>query len=132
MNDRFSVLLVYDRPQPLESLKGALKDLSVETCSVRSCEEAQRLVPQAQPHLIFTDTSLPDGSWADVVEMAEKASSPVNVIVVGANQDTGLYLSALEGGAFDFVLPPFERQALDFVVESARYDVRRRRQGQAR
>ncbi len=132
MNDRFLALLVYDRPHPLESLKGALKDLSVETHSVRSCEEARRLVPQTRPQLIFTDTSLPDGSWADVVKMAEKAASPVDVIVVGANQDISLYLSALEGGAFDFVLPPFERQALDFVVESARHDVRRRRQAHAR
>jgi hypothetical protein len=29
------------------------------------------------------------------------------------------------------VLPPFERQALHFVIESARHDVRRRRQAYA-
>jgi response regulator of citrate/malate metabolism len=40
------------------------------------------------------------------------ASSPVDVIVVGAKKDIGLYLSALEEGAFDFVLPPFEHQRL--------------------
>ena len=132
MNERFLALLVYDRPHPLESLNVALRDLSVETCSVRTCEEARRLVPQAQPQLIFTDISLPDGSWADVVSVAQRAASPVDVIVVGANKDMQLYVSALEGGAFDFVLPPFERQALDFVVESARHDVRRRRDAKAR
>ena len=134
MNDHLLALLVYDQPHPLESLKVVLEDLndlSVETCSVRTCEEARRLVPQAQPHLIFTDISLPDGSWRDVVKVAEKASSPVDVIVVGAHQDIRIYVSVLEGGGFDFVLPPFERQALRFVVESAQHDVRRRRQAHA-
>jgi len=64
--------------------------------------------------------------------MAEMASSPVDVIVVGAKEDIRLYLSALEGGAFDFVLPPFEHQALEFVVESAQQDVRRRRSTERR
>jgi len=134
MNDSLTALLIYDQPHPLESLRAVLKDLnglSVETCSVRTCEEARRMVRQTQPQLIFTDTSLPDGSWRDVVGMAEKASSPVDVIVVGAHQDIRLYVSVLEGGAFDFVLPPFEHQALHFVVESARHDVRRRRQEHA-
>lgn len=126
MDGHAFALLVYDEPHPLESLKPVLRDLSVETCSVRTCEEAGRLISQTQPQLVFTDASLPDGSWADVVRMAEMASSPVDVIVVGAKEDIRLYLSALEGGAFDFVLPPFEHEALEFVVESARQDVRRR------
>ena len=39
-----------------------------------------------------------------------------------------LYVWALEGGAYDFVLPPFEHEALGFVVQSARRDVDRRTQ----
>jgi len=56
--------------------------------------------------------------------MAEKFDSPVNVIVVSATEDALLYMSALERGAFDFVLPPFERQGLDFVVRSGGEDAR--------
>jgi hypothetical protein len=49
MNDHLFALLVYDQAHPLESLRAVLKDLndlSVETCSVRTCEEARRLVRQ--------------------------------------------------------------------------------------
>jgi len=127
MNNRFFVLLVHDHSDALESLKLALKDLSVETYSVQTVAETKRLLPQTQPHLVFTDTSLPDGSWADVIKLAEKASTPVNVIVVSANKDAKLYISALERGAFDFVLPPFEHDALDYVVHSAGEDVSHRR-----
>jgi DNA-binding NtrC family response regulator len=131
MNGRLFVLLVYDRPYPMEPLKVALRDLSVETCCVRTCEELRRLLPQTQPDLIFTDTSLPDGSWVDVLSFVEKAESPADVIVVGIDKDMR-HVSALERGAFDFVLPPFERQALDFIVQSARHDMLRRRQAQER
>jgi len=132
MNDRYFALLVHDRPAPLESLKSALKDLSIETYSVNSCEEAKRLIPQTEPQIVFTDTSLPDGTWTDVVDMAENAASPVNVIVVGSNKDVKFYISALERGAYDFVLPPFEREALDYVVNSAADNARLRRHAMAR
>jgi DNA-binding NtrC family response regulator len=121
-------LLVYHQPHPVESLKPVLRDLSVETCGVRTCEEAGRMVGQTQFQIVFTDTSLPDGSWMDVVKMGKAARCPVDVIVVGAREDTNLYLSALEEGAFDFVLPPFEHEALEFIVESAQRDLHRRTQ----
>ena len=132
MDDRNFALLLHERPAPLESLNAALKDLSVETFSVNTLEEARRLLSQTQPQLVFTDTKLPDGTWADVVDMAESAASPVNVIVVGSNKDIKFYISALERGAYDFVLPPFERQALDYVVHSAADNARLRRQALAR
>ena len=131
MNHHPVAILVHNQPYPLESLKPVLRDLSVETLSVRTCEEAGRLITHTEPQLVFTDTSLPDGSWADVVRIAERACSPVDVIVVGAKEDIRLYLSALEEGAFDFVLPPFEHEALEFVVESAQQDVRRRKSARA-
>jgi two-component system response regulator YesN len=131
MDDHLFALLLYDQSDVLESLKLALKHLSVETCSARTLKEAEQLLPQIQPHLVFTDTFLPDGSWVDVINLVEKATSPLDVIVVGTTTNNKLYLSALERGAFDFVLPPFEHHALDFVVKSAGQDVRHRRQAQA-
>jgi DNA-binding NtrC family response regulator len=131
VNDHFLALLVHGQAVPLETLNTILKELSVETYSVRTCEEARRLVPRIRPDLIFTDTCLPDGSWTDVVDIAERSDLPVNVIVVSATEDAQLYISALEGGAFDFVLPPFERQGLDFVVRSGGEDARHRRKVRA-
>jgi DNA-binding NtrC family response regulator len=132
MNDRLFVLLVHDQPEPLESLKHALKTLPVETCTVRTCEEVRRLLAQTEPHIVFTDTFLPDGSWVDVVNLAENAPVSPNVIVVGGTTNMKLYVSAIERGAFDFVLPPFELQGLAHIVRSAGHDVRYRRQVQAR
>jgi DNA-binding NtrC family response regulator len=131
MNNRFFALLVHERAHPLGSLHTVLTELSVDTYSVQTCEEARHLVPRTQPDLIFTDTRLPDGTWTDVVDMAGICDPPVNVIVVSATEDVQLYMSALERGAFDFILPPFERQGLDFVVRSGGEDARHRRKVRA-
>ena len=74
---------------------------------------------------MFTDTVLPDGSWTDVIEFRENAGSPVNVIIVGSNLDIQFYWAALERAEFDFVLPPFEHEALDFIVKPASQNARR-------
>jgi len=131
MSERVFALLVHNYPEPFESLKRVLRDLSVETYSVETCKEAEDLITQCRPHLIFTDDALPDGSWVSILNVAGESNVPLNVIVVGALPDTHSYLSAMERGAFDFVTPPFEREPLSFIVRSAELDVRRRREAMA-
>lgn len=124
-------LLVQDPNKPLDSLKVVLKDQLVETWSAETCEEVARLLDQTQPELVITQTMLPDGSWVDIVGLAEKAAAPTNVIVVGSHPDIGPYISAMEGGAFDFILPPFETEALRHVLRVAVDNVRHRREAQS-
>jgi DNA-binding NtrC family response regulator len=124
-------LLAFDGDELLEDLKAQLKDLMIETGRARTCEEVARLLEQTHPELIFTGTKLSDGTWKDVLSLTEKAYVPINVIVVGMCKDTSLYLSTIDYGAFDFILPPFERDALGHVVRVASENVRCRREQQA-
>jgi DNA-binding NtrC family response regulator len=71
------------------------------------------------PLLAVTESELPDGKWSDIVSFSEKASSRVNVIVVGRTIDANLYASAIEVGAFDYIAPPFEGVDLAHVVRCA-------------
>lgn len=132
MQDQVFALLVHNRPETFESLKEALRHLSVDTRSVDTCREAEALLRQCAPHLIFADVSLPDGAWKGVLKLAEEADVPLNVIAVGAIPNSRVYLSAMEQGAFDFVAPPFELAPLDFVVRSAASDARLRREATVR
>ena len=77
--------------------------------------------------LVFTDTQLPDGTWADVLALAQKAKLPVNVIVVARVVDTRFYVEVIETGAFDFLAPPFNATDLAYVVRSAMDNVVARR-----
>ena len=132
MSHQVFALMIEDDSRPMDSLKEALRDISVNTLSVGTCEEALRLMVQTEPHLIFTTTSVSDGSWLDVIIFAEKAGIPSKVIVVAQTSDVKFYISAIEGGAFDFIVPPFERAHLNHIVRSAWLDVQGRRFIQAR
>src|SRR5579859_2367117 len=103
-------LLVSREGASLEPLKAALKNQSIETWSVDNCEEVTRLVDQTHPELIFTDPRLADGTWLDIVSLIEKASTPVNLIVVGAPENANLRAPVMENGTFDFIQPPFETE----------------------
>lgn len=124
-------LLLSGGNDSFKDLTALLKSQTVKVWSAQSCEEVARLLNQTHPELVFTGTTLSDGSWSDVVSLSEMASAPTNVIVVGKCKDTGLYLSTMNSGAFYFVLPPFESADLARVVQSAAENVRSRREEQA-
>ena len=119
MSERLFALLIDDHSETFQSLRQALKALSVDTYSVDNLKDAQDLVAQCKPQMIFTTSSVGDRSWMSIQRLAETANAPFSVIVVGAIPDTKLYLSVMERGAFDFIAPPFERESLNFVVCSA-------------
>jgi len=132
MREHLFAVLIHDHREPFESLRRILRDLSIETYSVSTCQEAEDLISQCKPHIVFTESSMVDGSWLSILNMAEEANVPLSVIVVGALPDTRHYVSVMERGAFDFVAPPFEHESLNFVVRSAALDAHRRREASAR
>ena len=121
-------LVVHERPEPCQALKLVLRRLHVDTFSVGSCAEAAHLLEQTRPHLIFTDTKLPDGTWIDVVTLAEDAEVPICAILVGPSKDPELFQSALNYGAFDYVSPPFETEPISQLLIQAMAWVRNRRE----
>jgi len=107
-------LLVGNRDIFLEGLGYALECLGIKAGQAAGCCEVPEFIRKpAPPDIIFANTNLPDGNWKDVRRMATTASRTVPVV------DIHLYLNALEGGAVDFIVPPFQPPDLAFVIESA-------------
>lgn len=121
-------LLVSGKDDSFENLKVLLKNQGIETWSAQSRDEVRRLLDQTLPEIIFTSTLFPDGNWSDIVRLIEKTNAATNVIVVGEYKNTQLYLSTMDFGAFDFILPPFEAEPLAHVTRVAAENARRRRE----
>ena len=128
MSEHIFALLVHERAEPFDLLKRTLRDLSVETYSVKTCKEAEDLITHCKPHIIFTDSAVSDGSWVSISNLSEQADVPASIIVVGSVPNTKLYLSVMERGAFDFIAPPFEHEPMKFVVRSAALNAYQRRE----
>ena len=128
MTDRVTALLVHDKSKTLATLKVALESQGMRVREAATCAQAKRWLGGLDPApLVFTDTQLPDGTWADILAVAEEAAQAVNVIVVARVVDTRFYVEAIETGAFDFLAPPFMATDLAYVVRSALDNVTARR-----
>ncbi len=132
MKEAASALFVHHESEPFGALEKALESQSVKVCHVSSCREASRPLQDSNPpHLVFTDTTLLDGTWTDVLGLAGKAPATVNVIVVAHFPDMRLYVEVIQNGAFDFLAPPFVPSDLAHVVRCALENVASCRHGQA-
>ena len=128
MTEKITALIVHDKSETMATLKGALECQGMRIIHAQSRAQASRLLGGLNPApLVFTDTQLPDGTWADILGVAEKAAQPVNVIVVARVVNTRFYVEAIETGAFDFLAPPFNATDLAYVVRSALDNVTTRR-----
>jgi DNA-binding NtrC family response regulator len=120
MKEIIKALLVQARHDPLDPLRMVLEEQSIGILTAKSCAEAAlALWSDSPPHLVFTEIQLADGAWTDVLTLSAKAAAPVNVIVVAPFVDVGLYVQAIERGAFDFIVPPHSDPELLHVVRIA-------------
>jgi DNA-binding NtrC family response regulator len=120
MGEKVTALLVQDQETCFQALQTILEELGIDTRRTRSCVETLPLLAGADPPiLVFTDTQLPDGTWADVLRLAAKTRGLVKVIVVSRVVDIALYLDVLDGGGFDFIVPPFYPAEVAHIVRCA-------------
>ncbi len=120
MKEEVSALLLHQPTESQRLLKQALEGRSIKVNWQRNCQDALPLLTEANPpHLVFTEALLPDGNWADVVKLARGALKPVKVIVVSRLIDIELYVDAMAGGAFDFIVPPMASEEFAHVVACA-------------
>jgi DNA-binding NtrC family response regulator len=122
MAEQISALLVHGQDEACQALSGILKSLSVEVVHAHNCREASLFFNgQSAIDMVFTGIDLPDGSWADVLGLAQKSKCYLPVIAVSQTVDIELYLGTLGEGAFDFIAPPFLTSDLAHIIRSAIY-----------
>ena len=128
MSEMPLALLVTNRSAWGSGLRALLESRGFAVYTALGCSEGALLFESPQPpHLVFTDSQLPDGTWADVLAAMRQSELPVNAVVVSPYVDVSLYLQVLEQGAFDFVVPPFRLEEIDHVIRNAMASVEFRR-----
>ena len=121
MLEKITALLVSDGREPFEKLELALDNQGVKTCRAESSADVLPLLEKPDsPQMIFTDTTFPDGTWADALSLATRHFVPV--IVVSRRMDLKLYVDSLARGAFDFIVPPFVSADLAHIVKCAAWN----------
>lgn len=123
------ILLIEDDPALRKLLKEALPESIFIIDVAETGREGLDLVGKRKPDLVLLDWNLPDLNGFEVCKFIKqnKDCAHIPVIMVTAYSELNRKVSALEGGADDYVVKPFEIEELIARIKA----VLRRRQGGA-
>ena len=86
--------------------------------AARTGAEALELAATLRPDLILLDVYLPDMTGLEVLQRLRSAGDPVGVIMITAARELDTVSGALDGGAADYLIKPFEFPQLRGKLES--------------
>src|SRR5581483_2089169 len=132
MKEEISAALLHRSREGPRRLKSALEGRSIKANWLRNHEEALPLRREANPpHPVFARALLPDGTWADVVNLPLAALKPVKVTMASRLIDVRLYLGTKAGGAFDLMVSPVTSDELAHILPCSLESVLNLRRRQA-
>lgn len=120
MRNEAPILLVDACGSCLRILRFELEERGHRVILVQTGLEALDNVVAHQPKLIVCDTALPDVSWYDVMLQARELTDHAYLPVLALFADLRASrkgMIALEGGADDFIVRPFNQEVLALRIE---------------
>ncbi|HEU4344095.1 MAG TPA: sigma-54 dependent transcriptional regulator [Candidatus Binatia bacterium] len=122
---RFRILVVDDEPAQRELVSGFLKKQGLEVSSAESGAKALQLFRQDSIDLILTDQKMPNMSGADLVQAVHAINPETPVILMTAFGSIEAAVSAIQGGATDYLTKPLNLDELLYRIRqvSERYRI---------
>ena len=124
--DKISVLLVASNPtmrDHLIRLLQANKTLLLESCA--SAEKALEIIKDRGVQIVYTDLQGDEMSGVALVQKAKKML-PHAYVMVGSTTGTAQdVISAMQAGAAEFIVDPYDNELIESAFEKAALDVLR-------
>lgn len=105
---QFTVLIVDDEPEIRRTLKNFLTLSDFRVLTAESGEEAMRMINNDKVHMVLSDIKMPGMSGLTLLERIRAIDFSIQVIMMTGYSTFDITLQALEHGAADYVLKPFE------------------------
>ncbi len=121
-------ILVVDDDQAIRwTLKEALQSWGFMPIEAGTVAEATKVFNSHLPSAVLLDIDLPDGSGLDVLREIKSEHHDAIVIMITGNVHIDNTISALRGGAYDFIGKPITLEELRVTIRNAieTHDLRR-------
>jgi two-component system, OmpR family, KDP operon response regulator KdpE len=118
-----TVLVVEDEPAIRQFLRTTLGSQGLHMIEATTLAEGQRALDDARPAIVLLDLGLPDGDGLQLLRNL-RASSKTRVIVLSARDREFDKITALDAGADDYLLKPFDSRDLSARIQMALQRVR--------
>jgi DNA-binding NtrC family response regulator len=113
------MLIVDDEPGVRFALSEALRTWGYDSVQAGSVAEAIRLFSDEEPAVALLDIDLPDGSGLDILNEIKAQHPETIVIMITGNVNVPNVLTALRGGAHDFIGKPIHLEELRITLRNA-------------
>lgn len=118
MGDKVRLLLACSDPDCRKHLSNTL-DQEFETIHATNVAESSSLLAQEPVSVIFCEDRLPGGGCSCLLNEIKRSGTITPVVVLSRTGDWEEYLAVLRLGAFDMVIPPYERLAIQTAAYGA-------------
>jgi two-component system, NtrC family, response regulator AtoC len=123
-----TLVIIEDETVLARNLGKAFSRRGFTVCEAGTIAEGLRAVEEARPEVVLMDLRLPDGSGLDALPRVLAADPDVAVIMMTAYGSVADAVQAMQHGARDFVLKPFNLDEIRLRVERAVGAARARRE----
>lgn len=114
-----SVVVVSDDEENRASLRRIFGENGWYVRESRGITEFRRSLKPRWSGVVLTETSLPDGTWKDVLSLANSVCPDAQIVVTSRLADDYLWAEVLNRGAFDLLAQPLDRTEVIRVGTSA-------------
>jgi len=111
------ILVVDDEPKGVKLLTIRLEEAGHVLVGADSVAQAKTRLDRELFDLLISDVRLPDGSGLDLLDHAKQANASLPVIIITAFGSIRDAVYAMQLGATEYVVKPFELEAMAMLVE---------------
>lgn len=117
--DAFSVLLVDDEPEFLETLVKRLKKRKLTVYGVKSGEEALQWLTKEPVDVVVLDVKMPGMDGIEALRQIKQSHPLVEVIMLTGHASMEVAIEGMELGAFDYLMKPMDIDELLYKLQDA-------------
>ncbi len=115
--DKTRILIVDDEMIMRESLAGWLKRDGHDVVSAASGEAAMKILHKARFDILLVDIKMEGMSGLDVLGLVKESDPDVAVVMITAYGSISTAVEAMKKGAYDYLLKPFDPDALGVLID---------------
>jgi DNA-binding NtrC family response regulator len=115
--DKTKILIIDDEMIMRESLAGWLKRDGHDVASAASGEEAMQILQNSRFDILLVDIKMEGMSGLDVLRLVKENDPDVAVVMITAYGSISTAIEAMKKGAFDYLLKPFDPDALGVLID---------------
>ena len=114
-----TVLVVDDDARLLETLAILVRSIGHDCLTAGDVQTAVQILAEHEVEVVVTDVRMPGGSGLELLDVVARSGRGTAVIVLTAYGTVESAVQAMQRGAFDYVLKPFDAGEMEVRIDRA-------------